>query len=305
MYKYLIFSIGLAGLFNCSYAQVASSHPKTAVQNALQTEIVQIAKSVKAIVGVSVVEMEDQDSVSYNGNSRMVLQSVMKLPIAMTVLHLADVGKLKLDKTVKLKSSEYLKSASALKDKYPDGGIKIPVSELLSFMIVNSDNNACDLLLKTIDGPQTVENYMFSLGVKGISVKTSEADMAANWDVQFLNWAKPVQITRLLELLYQGKALSKANNDLLLSLMTATVTGPNRLKGALPAGTIVAHKTGSSATNAANLTPATNDAGIITLPNGKHLAIAVFVCNATEDEATREGVIAKIAKASFDYYSKK
>jgi len=40
------------------------------------------------------------------------------------------------------------------------------------------------------------------------------------------------------------------------------------------------------------------------LPNGKHLIISVFVCNSTNDEATRESTIAKIAKAAYDYYSK-
>jgi len=72
----------------------------------------------------------------------------------------------------------------------------------------------------------------------------------------------------------------------------------------LPAGTAVAHKTGTSPTNAEGLSPATNDAGIITLPNGKHLIISVFVCNSTNDEATRESTIAKIAKAAYDFYSK-
>jgi beta-lactamase class A len=67
---------------------------------------------------------------------------------------------------------------------------------------------------------------------------------------------------------------------------------------------VVAHKTGTSPTNAEGLSPATNDIGIITLPNGKHLAIAVFVCNSTDDEATRDAVIAKISKAAFDFFSK-
>ena len=72
----------------------------------------------------------------------------------------------------------------------------------------------------------------------------------------------------------------------------------------MPEGTVVAHKTGTSPTNAEGLSPATNDVGIITLPNGKHLAISVFVCNSTDDEATREAVIAKIAKAAWDFYAK-
>jgi beta-lactamase class A len=111
-------------------------------------------------------------------------------------------------------------------------------------------------------------------------------------------------MTFLLEQFYKGKILSKASTDFLYKIMTETSTGPKRLKGLLPEGTIVAHKTGSSPTNDEGLSPATNDVGIITLPNGKHLAIAVFVCNSTDDEPTREATIAKIAKAAWDFYSK-
>ena len=67
----------------------------------------------------------------------------------------------------------------------------------------------------------------------------------------------------------------------------------------MPAGTAVAHKTGTSGTEK-GITAATNDIGIITLPDGRHLAIAVFVSDSPEDEATREGVIAKIAKAIWE-----
>jgi beta-lactamase class A len=121
--------------------------------------------------------------------------------------------------------------------------------------------------------------------------------------VQYLNWCKPVEMTILLDEFYRGKILSKPNTDFLYKIMTETITGPKRLKGMLPAGTVLAHKTGSSPTNAEGLSPATNDVGIITLPNGKHLVISVFVCNSTDDEATREGVIAKIAKTAFDFYA--
>jgi beta-lactamase class A len=86
---------------------------------------------------------------------------------------------------------------------------------------------------------------------------------------------------------------------LLLKYMIESAPGANRLKGLLPPGTIVAHKTGTSGTNQ-GITAATNDIGLITLPGGKHLAIAVFVSDSPADEATREGVIAKTAKAVWD-----
>ena len=60
----------------------------------------------------------------------------------------------------------------------------------------------------------------------------------------------------------------------------------------------VAHKTGTSYTNQEGITAATNDVGIITLPDGSHLIISVFIKDAHADEATREAVIARIAAAA-------
>jgi beta-lactamase class A len=171
-------------------------------------------------------------------------------------------------------------------------------------MVSLSDNDACDILLKVIDGPKTVQDYMLRLGIRGIAVRATEADMASSWELQYTNWCKPKEATLLLDKFYKVEILAKPTTDFLYKILTETTTGPHRLKGLLPAGTIVAHKTGTSPTNAEGLSPATNDIGIITLPNGKHLAISVFVCNSTDDETTRDAVIAKISKAAFDFYSK-
>ena len=269
----------------------------------LRKQITQITKSVNGIVGVSVLGIEDRDTLSLNGTSRLVLHSVIKLPIAMAVLNLVDSGKLKLNALVQIKKRDLVKDTySPLRDKYPNGEIKIPLSELLSYMVSLSDNNACDILLNIISGPQVVENYLLKKGIKGIAIQASEADMASAWEVQYTNWAKPIALTRLLDNLYQGKMLSKSSTDFLYKLLTETSTGPKRIKGLLPIGAVVAHKTGTSPTNKAGLSPATNDIGIITLPNGKHLAIAVLVGNSTDNEATREGAIANIAKAVWDYH---
>ncbi|MDB5015510.1 MAG: class beta-lactamase [Mucilaginibacter sp.] len=276
-----------------------------AQQNSLRYQIAQIAKPAKGIVGVSILNLESGDTVNYNGNARLVMQSVMKFPIALTILHWVDTGKISLNQLIHLKKRDLPKNTfSPLRDKYPKGNVDVSFAELLRYMVSLSDNNACDILLSVLGGTKPVQDYMLRLGIKNVAINASEADMASAWEVQYTNWCKPVEMTQLLDLFYKDKVLSKTNTDFLYNLMTGTTTGPNRIKGMLPAGTVVAHKTGSSGTNAGGLTPATNDVGIITLANGKHIAISVFVCNSTSDEATRDAIIARIAKAAYNYYSK-
>jgi beta-lactamase class A len=295
MKKFLLSAAFIAAFFTAVFAQAPQPNP-------LRTQIEQLTKPIKGIVGVSIISIEGRDTLNYNGKARLVMQSVMKFPIALTVLHWVDSGKMTLDETVKVGKRDLKNTNSSLHDKYPGGG-EITISELLGYMVSQSDNNACDILFNQVGGPKTVQDYMLRLGVKGIAVRATEADMASSWELQYTNWVKPEEMTKLLDQFYQGKILSKTGTDFLYKLMTDATTAPKRLKGLLPAGTVVAHKSGTSGTNDAKLTPATNDVGIITLPNGKHIAISALVCNSTDDEATREGVIANIAKAAFDYYN--
>src|ERR1700694_4154466 len=87
----------------------------------LRLQIAQIAKPIKGIVGVSILNIENRDTLSYNGNARLVLHSLMKFPIALTVLHLVDTGKLSLDQMIHIKKRDLPKTYSPLRDKYPNG----------------------------------------------------------------------------------------------------------------------------------------------------------------------------------------
>jgi len=84
-----------------------------------------------------------------------------------------------------------------------------------------------------------------------------------------------------------------------MDFMNESAPGQNRLRGMLPDTAYVAHKTGTSGTRD-GVTAATNDIGLIVLPNGRYMAIAVFVGDSRADQARREAVIAKIAKAAWD-----
>ena len=279
------------------------SFPALAQHPQLRSQIDSISHAAKGKVGVAISLLESMDTLTCQNNAQYVMQSVMKFPIAMAVLNEVDKGHLTLDQTVHISKADLPKTYSPLRDKYPEGNIDISIKELLSYMVSLSDNTACDMLLKQIGGPKAVNDYMSSLKIGPISIHATEAQMAAAWPVQYTNWCEPQTQTELLRLLYKGTALSKPNNDYLWQLLLATRTGPKRLKGQLPPGTPIAHKTGTSNTNDKGLTAATNDVGIIILPNGKHLAIAVFITDSTADETTREAVIAAIAKAAFNEFA--
>jgi beta-lactamase class A len=235
-----------------------------------------------------------------NGQDHFPMQSVYKLPISMTVMKQIDAGKLKLEQKVAVTKSDFVRAGqySPLRDHNPNG-TETTVNELLRLAISESDGTASDVLMKLAGGPQSVQAYLNSLSVNDLVVLNSEKEIGQDWQVQYRNFSTPDAAVTLLRALHEKRGLSESSQALIVKYLVESTRGAIRLKGLLPAGTIVAHKTGTSGAQK-GVTAATNDIGIITLPNGNHLAIAVFVSDSPTDEATREGVIAKIAKAVWD-----
>lgn len=232
------------------------------------------------------------------------MQSVYKLPIGMYVLHQIDLGKLKLDQNVKVEPTDFVtgRQHSPIRDQNPKG-VDLTVQELLRFMVSESDGSACDVLLKLVGGPDVVTKYLRELGIADMVVANTERELGLDGQAQYRNWATPESALALLRMVQDGPTLSAASRILLLDLMTKSPTGPKRIKGLLPPATQVAHKTGSSG-RIDGTTRALNDIGIITLPDGRYLAIAVFVSDSKVEEAKLESVIAQIARASWDCWTK-
>ena len=278
----------------------ANSSTRTNALPRLRKQIVQIAQDIPGRVGVAASIVETGESIEWHGDEPFPMQSVYKFPIAMAVLHQVDEGKLSLSQPVHVDPNEYVsqKQHSPLRDKYPTGA-NVSVDELLRLAVSESDGSASDVLMRLVGGSSVIMAYLKSLGIRRIIVANTEKELGSDQTVQYRNWAKPAEAVALLTLLQKGMGLSASSRSHLLQLMTDTETGLKRLKGQLPAGTIVAHKTGTSQT-INGITAATNDIGLITLPKNRHLAIAVFVADSKADSATREAVIARLAKAVWD-----
>jgi beta-lactamase class A len=270
----------------------------------LQKQIAQIASAAEGRVGVKAVVLETGEFASVNEREHFPMQSVYKLPIGMAVLKQIDGGKIKLEERVRVEKSDFVRKGmhSPIRDNNPNG-TELTVRELLRFAVSESDGTASDVLLRLAGDSDAVGKYLNDIKISDIVVADSEKEIGKDWQTQYRNWASPEGATALLRALHEGQALSEESRTLLLKFMIDSPTGLKRLKRFLPTETIVAHKTGTSGTQK-GITAATNDIGLITLPNGRHLAVAVFVSDSAASEEAREEVIAKIAKAVWDNWSK-
>jgi len=270
-------------------------------QSSLQKQIQAIAADARGKVSVACALPDSSLNCDLNPHSHPPMQSVFKLPVAITALHEVEQNKLKLDQPIRfLKSDRILPHTySPLQEKYPEADVDVPLRELLRLAVAISDNAAADMLLRVVGGPSVVDAYIASLGVKGFHLRDGEDGLHRDIKIQYRNWFEPAGAVQLLRRISDNSPLTPENTKLLLGWMEETPNAPHRIKGQLPPGTVVAHKTGSSGTEN-NMAPATNDIGLITLPDGRRLAIAIFVTDSKADEAARDQVIARIAKAAYD-----
>jgi beta-lactamase class A/beta-lactamase class A VEB len=274
--------------------------------NQLRQTIQQVIAAKNAVVGVSIIGNNGKDTLSINGDAHFPMQSVFKFHIALAMLAEIDKGRFSLDQKIKIEQKDIIPNLySPIAKKYPKG-TTLSLSKILAYTVSESDNVGCDLVLRMLGGPKAVEDYFVRSNISNVSIKINEETMQANWDLQFQNWTTPKAANEVLASFYYNskKLLSTKSHAFIWKLMKETQTGPDRLKGRLPKGTVVAHKTGTSGANKAGLTAAVNDIGIVFLPNGRHFFISVFVSNSTENAATNEKIIADIAKAAWDHFIK-
>ena len=271
----------------------------------LRQQLNQLIATKNATVGISIKSIEDKDTLSINGNLKAPMMSVFKFHIALTVLNQVDEGKLSLNQKIFIKKKELHENTwSPMREEYPNGNMFLTLDQVLRYTVSHSDNNGCDILIDLVGGTKVVQKFIDKQGIKDFVIKVNEKQMES-WKNLYVNTTTPLATTELLEKFYKGEVLKENTTQYLYQIMVETSRGLTWMKAGLPAGTELAHRTGTSGTNDDNLRVAMNDIGIVKLPNGKHFILSVYLKEITEKQEDTEKVIADIARATWDYFSKK
>lgn len=296
-----------------------------------------IARATDGVLGVAALHIETGKHDSLNGEERFPMASVCKLPIAMNILAMVGEGKYSLNDPIEIPIQDVVPGVSEVAERWPKQKI-FPLNELLELMVAKSDNTAVQTLFRMGGGSAGMGARFRQWKIDGVRVDRDERQCnldaagvtniprASEWKPGMLDeltskiapaerlaamrrfladprdTATPNGTVRLLEKVFKGELLSTHLAVGLVEILKATSTGSRRIKGLLPAGTVVAHKTGTTST-AAGLNGGTNDVGVIILPKGAgRLIVAIYIKGSTRDLGAREMVIAKIARAAFDSY---
>jgi beta-lactamase class A len=241
-------------------------------QKALRQEIRVMAHEAHGKVSVACALPGSALNCDLNPNTQPPMQSVFKLPLAVTVLHEVEQGTLSLDQPVRFLPQDRILPHvfSPLQDQYPDAGVDVPLHELLRLAVSLSDNVAADILLRLVGGPRAVNTYIAGIGIGGFHLQDSEAGLHREVSAQYRNWFEPAGAVQLLRRISDHSALTTDHTQLLLRWMT-TDARTKRLEGKLPPGVRVPHKSGTSDVDD-GVAHTTNDIGLIPLLDGRRIA---------------------------------
>ena len=251
---------------------------------------------------------EPMESLTRYEHEWFPLMSVVKLPLAVVVLHQVEQGKLRLEEQYRLQEADMdANTWSPLHKRFPKGGT-FSLESLLRASLCESDNNACNYLFRLVGGPQGVQqlfNKHYGADFP-LHIVVTEREMAKDVAAQVANAATPAAMLRVLEDVHdaafgttRNPLLSPPMARLLLAYMEQCSTGQERLRAGLPRVPLsFAHKTGSSGT-LGGITAAHNDVGIICLADGRYACIVSFISASTEDVATMNRAHAELAEKTY------
>ena len=267
----------------------------------LEARITPLVKAHKGRVAVAVKNLKTGEEFSLNADEVMPTASLIKLPVMVEVYCQAAEGKVKLDTTLTLTKDDKVPGSGILTSHFSDGAT-FPLKDAVRLMIVFSDNTATNMVLDQI-GIASTNGQMEKFGLKETRInakvfKGGTTSVSPERTKKYgLGSTTAREMVQLLELLEAGKAAPpEACQEMLKHLQACD--DKEKMTRFLPAGTGVAHKTGS--VNAGK-----TDAGIISTKGGP-VALCVLTDGNEDQRWTADNaaqiLIGKIARAVYDHF---
>jgi beta-lactamase class A len=268
--------------------------------NPLVARLAQLADGSNGRIGIAAIDLSTGEEISILGDQPFPMASTSKIAIAATFLEGVDQGRWSLTSEFPLLIPVASRPfSSAVAPVRP--GQYMAARDLIELMITRSSNPATDALLAAVGGPAAVNDWARRAGIQNFNLTRDIATLVRDdgeinpaVQIDIRDSATPRHVARLLAGLYQGKWLSPASRDIIIGAMERCRTGTRRIPALMPAGTVVAHKTGT-------LNNTASDIGIITTPDGRSIAVAIYVTG-QGGKANRDAKIASLARAIYDGY---
>ncbi len=150
---------------------VAYPQKGAAWSDALQQQIERIDKATPGQLGVYVKRLDNGETLAYQADRPWYLGSTTKLPIALAVLQQAEAGRLRLDQKVTLQETDKVDGSGNV--VWQKSGTTYTVEALLKRMLMESDNTAANMLIRTVGEDTLNQRARQYLGTQGFNRLTT------------------------------------------------------------------------------------------------------------------------------------
>ncbi len=325
------------------YPGTAAAQALSAEEQELQESVTATMSAFDGYAGVAIHDVQRGRTLHHNGERLFPQQSLSKLWVALAALKKVDEGTFDLSERVAVLPSDLtLFHQPVRKIVLARGAFHTDYADLLRRAITESDNTANDMLLKRVGGPYGVRNALNDAGLENIKFGPGEREMQSalaglEWDPSFsygkrffevrktvpvaqreaafdsyvadpVDGASPIAIASALSNLVQGELLEAPTTAILLGLLDQVKSGPNRLKGGVPQGWSIGHKTGTGQVldtvppGVIGAQAGYNDVGLLTAPDGHRYAVAVMIGRTRTPVPERMAMMHSIVRATITYH---
>jgi len=261
-------------------------------------------RSVNATWGIYVKSLETSEEIAIDADRQMETMSTIKIPLMVEVLEQIKAGRFALTDKYTFVQADSQPGTGTIQRLDP--GAVMTVKDLITMMIIVSDNTATEVLYRMVGGPEAVNRRMDALGLKN----TRAMNVPSRWfpslrsaptTEQFYREGKypfglttPREMGRLLEMMERGTLVDKNASDLMLRIMRGQL-----YRTRIPryvSGYTIPHKTGDF------LPFVGDDVGMLEAP-GRTIVISVFTGNHFGSGEALENAIGLVAKEVADYFA--
>jgi beta-lactamase class A len=292
----------MLALFAC--ATLAAQPPAQTPLQRLEASMLRTTRSVNATWGIYVKSLESGEQIAIGADRQMETMSTIKIPLMIEVLEQIKAGTFKLtDKYTFLETDSQPGTGTIQRLDY---GAVMTVKDLITMMIIVSDNTATEVLYRMVGGPDAVNARMQALGLKttramNVPSKWFPVLRAAPTTEQFyrdgkfpFGWSSAREMGTLLEMMERGTLVDKDSSDLMLRIMRGQL-----YRTRIPryvTGYTIPHKTGDF------LPYVGDDVGMLEA-RGRTIVLTVFTGDHYGSGEMLENAIGLVAKDVADYFS--
>ncbi|KPK97969.1 MAG: hypothetical protein AMJ95_06555 [Omnitrophica WOR_2 bacterium SM23_72] len=255
----------------------------------LSQEISQEISQFKGKVGIVIKDLDKDWELFYNKQMLFPSASLAKVPLMAASFLAAQEGRLKLERNVKLKSSDKFSGSGILKDMHP--GVEFSVEELIGLMIYDSDNTATNMVTGMV-GINYLNNFFKNIGLKNTNLARRIADYSSR-KRGIENYTTAEDMAWILEKIYRKTLINKDISERCLKLLKLQRYN-DRIPKYLPVELTIAHKTGLER-------GICHDTGIVYTPKGDFL-ICVLTKHENANSVPSKEFIAKISLYVYHYF---